>query len=65
MAKSTGKGLTVNCRMFGICNKYIRRVENSEVNTGVNKFTHYISTELNFTIEGSVKLDIHGSVHRK
>jgi hypothetical protein len=51
--------------MFGICNKYIRRDENSEVNTGVNKFTHYISTELNFTIGDSVKLYIHGSVHHK
>jgi hypothetical protein len=51
--------------MFGICKKNIRRVENSEVNTGVNNFTLYISTELKFTIEGSVKFDIHGSVHRR
>ena len=54
--KGTGGELTVNCCVFGIYNKTIRRSENSGVVTGVSNFTHYTATEWNFTIEDSVKL---------
>jgi len=56
MAKGTGRGLTVNRWMFVICKKNIIRTENSQVTTGVNNLTLYISTEWNFRIEDSFKL---------